>query len=190
MWWHLLGNFTEACWGVLQMPCDCCVRLDTLYHSGEVDPPVLEEPLLKKLLLNCTRVVEFSFDNCMYRQIDCDGLTTWAYSCKHFSGLLRVPHPCWTWPNLCRRYVDDTFSLFNAGKEAALQFLHILNKLHPSIQFSMEGEVVGRLSFLDALGVYPMGEFRSNQPEDSADSIFGQSGDEDFFTSPFAWQNH
>ena len=45
------------------------ICLDTLYRS-DIQPPDIEETLLKKLLLKATRDVEFSFYNRMYRQID------------------------------------------------------------------------------------------------------------------------
>ena len=55
------------------------------------------------------------------------------------------------WPELYRRFFDDTFSIFTEGKDRALQFLKCLNQLHPSLEFTMEGEVDKRLPFLDAL---------------------------------------
>ena len=45
------------------------ICLDTLYRL-DIQPPDIEETLLKKLLLTATRDVEFSFNNRMYRQID------------------------------------------------------------------------------------------------------------------------
>ena len=41
------------------------ICLDVLYRSAGI-----EEPILEKLLLKCTRDVEFSFNDKMYRQVD------------------------------------------------------------------------------------------------------------------------
>ena len=49
-----------------------------------------------------------------------------------------------------RRYVDDTFCLFNNLSEAKL-LLEFLNDLHPSITFDMETESEGKLGFLDTV---------------------------------------
>ena len=49
-----------------------------------------------------------------------------------------------------RRYVDDTFCLFNS-KHDALSFFNFLNKQHPNITFSMEKEANKKLAFLDVL---------------------------------------
>ena len=49
-----------------------------------------------------------------------------------------------------RRYVDDTFCLFNNEKDA-LQFFQYINDKHPSIRFTMETEVKHKLPFPDVL---------------------------------------
>ena len=49
-----------------------------------------------------------------------------------------------------RRYVDDTFCLFNSEREADLFFNFIKNQ-HPNIHFSMERESNQVLPFLDML---------------------------------------
>ena len=46
-----------------------------------------------------------------------------------------------------RRYVDDTFSLFCAGKTEGLDFLELLNSLHPSLSITMEAEENGSFPF-------------------------------------------
>ena len=45
------------------------ICLDVLYRSDCTNPGI-EEPILKKLLLKCTRNVEFSFKDKMYRKVD------------------------------------------------------------------------------------------------------------------------
>jgi hypothetical protein len=54
-------------------------------------------------------------------------------------------------PTLWWRYVDDIFSKWPHGREKLHGFLHLLNSIHPSIEFSMEIEEDGRLPFLDVL---------------------------------------
>ena len=49
-----------------------------------------------------------------------------------------------------RRYVDDTFCLFNNEKDA-LEFFQYINGKHPNIRFTMEMEVNHKLPFLDVL---------------------------------------
>ena len=55
------------------------------------------------------------------------------------------------WPELCQRFVDDTFSLFAGGRGQALCFLELLNSLHLSLTFTMENDFDNRLPFLDVL---------------------------------------
>ena len=49
-----------------------------------------------------------------------------------------------------RRYVDDTFALFNTEQEA-LSFFSYINSQHPNIKFTMEREGNQKLPFLDVL---------------------------------------
>jgi len=48
------------------------------------------------------------------------------------------------------RYVDDCFALFD-NRGMALEFLRLLNGMHPSLFFTMEEESNDKLSFLDVL---------------------------------------
>ena len=56
----------------------------------------------------------------------------------------------YNWPSLllCRRYVDDTFCLFN-NKGDASQFFNYINKWHPKIEFTMEKQYTNGIPFLD-----------------------------------------
>ena len=51
---------------------------------------------------------------------------------------------------LYRRYVDDTFTL-HTTEEHSVVLLNELNSLHPSLSFTCENEVDGKLPFLDVL---------------------------------------
>ena len=53
-------------------------------------------------------------------------------------------------PTLYRRYVDDTFLMFDS-RSHALDFFKFVNERHPSISFTMEEETDNSLSFLDVL---------------------------------------
>ena len=49
-----------------------------------------------------------------------------------------------------RRYVDDTFALFNTEQDA-LSFFSYINSQHPNIKLTMEREKNHKLPFLDVL---------------------------------------
>ena len=53
-------------------------------------------------------------------------------------------------PSYYRRYVDDTFCVFDSQDQAE-RFLEFINDLHPSISFDMEVESEGQLGFLDTV---------------------------------------
>ena len=55
-----------------------------------------------------------------------------------------------TLPSLYRRYVDDTFLVFNTSSDM-VSFFEWMNKQHPSITFTKEEEQDNKLSFLDVL---------------------------------------
>ena len=137
------------------MPIDetISICLNTLFHSDDVEPPAIDEQLLKKLLVKCTRGVEFSFNDVMYRQVDgvAMGSPLGPILANIFVGCCESQIPKDAWPELYKRYVDDTFSLFIGGREEAEEFLEVLNKLHPCLQFTMESEGDGKLPFLDVL---------------------------------------
>ena len=63
-------------------------------------------------------------------------------------------------PKLYKRYVDDLFMLTRSSEEADLYFT-ILKSLHPSINFTMEKEMNGRLAFLDILIIRENGKFKT-----------------------------
>nr|XP_022920587.1 uncharacterized protein LOC111429032 [Onthophagus taurus] len=54
-------------------------------------------------------------------------------------------------PKLWLRYVDDTFVIWQHGKEQLHEFLDHLNSQHPMIKFTMETETAKQLPFLDVL---------------------------------------
>jgi hypothetical protein len=56
-------------------------------------------------------------------------------------------------PRCWFRYLDDTFVIWQHGPDKLKEFLHHLNSIHQSIQFTMETESEGHLPFLD-LDIY------------------------------------
>ena len=61
-----------------------------------------------------------------------------------------------------RRYVDDTFCLFNSDRGATI-FFDCINSRHPNINFIMEKQVNHKLLFLDVLIDNHDPKFLSNQ---------------------------
>jgi hypothetical protein len=54
-------------------------------------------------------------------------------------------------PAIWLRYVDDTFVVWPHGPTRLQEFLHRLNSLRPSVQFTMKVETNNTLPFLDVL---------------------------------------
>ena len=129
------------------------ICLDALYRSEDGTSLYVEESLLRSLLLKCTRDVEFSFDGMMYRQTDgvAMGSPLGPVLANIFLGYCESKIPDHKWPEVCRRFVDDTFSLFLGGEVAAVSFLEVLNSIHPALTFTMESETDRKLPFLDVL---------------------------------------
>ena len=100
-----------------------------------------------------TSSVEFSFNNNMYRQIDCVALGSplglvltnifVGYQKQKLFNVVSRPLAYF-------RYVDDTFAVFN-NEDDCNAFLSHLNSLHPSLRFTHEKESNHSLPFLDVL---------------------------------------
>jgi len=71
------------------------------------------------------------------------------FMCYHESSWL-ADCPIHFKPVLYKRYLDDTFLLFNHESHVQL-FLNYLNQKHPNIKFTSEQEVNRKLQFLDCL---------------------------------------
>ena len=129
------------------------ICLDSLYRDPDVPSPVVPETLLRKLLFKATTEIEFSFDNIMYRQVDgvAMGSPLGPILANIFCGFCEAKINSDEFPSFYRRFVDDTFSIFQGGEECASRFFKRLNSVHPSLQFTMEQEHDDQLPFMDVL---------------------------------------
>ena len=109
---------------------------------------------LTKLFLFATAQTHFSFLDNFYDQID--GVAMGSPLAPVLANLFMGHHEKRWLENynsgieFYRRYVDDTFALFNTEQDA-LSFFSYINSQHPNIKFTMEREENQKLPFLDVL---------------------------------------
>ena len=136
----------------------CCRRL---YHDPKYEDslPNIPEEVFRNLLHRATTENAFMFNGQLYCQID--GVAMGSplgpvladIYMSELEGIM-CEHPLF--PKFYRRYVDDTFCIFNSIDEANL-FLSYINSLDNSIKFTMETEIDGHLEFLDTIVSRPDG---------------------------------
>ena len=136
------------------IPLDECIEVAITYiYQG--NPLIKISPTdLKTLFSFATAENHFLFKGVFYDQID--GVAMVSPIASVLANLF-LGHDEKNWLDnysssqlqvlLYRRYVDDTFCLFNNEEDA----LDYINARHPSICFTMEREVDKKLSFLDIL---------------------------------------
>ena len=132
------------------------IIIDRIYSSNAVITPNIPEKIFRKMLLLCTQGM-FLYKDVLYRQTD--GVAMGSplgptianmflahMECEELFNDTMINKPAF-YPKLFLRYIDDCFALF-ASKSEALQFLNVLNCLHPNLNFTIE---VGSnsLPFLD-----------------------------------------
>ncbi|XP_068735304.1 uncharacterized protein [Montipora capricornis] len=109
---------------------------------------------LTKLFFFATAQTHFSFLGNFYDQID--GVAMGSPLSPVLANLFMGHHEKRWLENynsgikFYRRYVDDTFALFNTEQDA-LSFFSYINSQHPNIKFTMEKEENHKLPFLDVL---------------------------------------
>ena len=133
----------------LSKTVDIC--MDRLYRSS-LTPPSIPEKVLRHLIKLCVVNNTFVFNGKVYEQIDgvamgssLGPILANIWMCyleeKYFVDSI-------LYPKFYRRYVDDTFCLFDDEK-TAMEFLDFINNLDDSTKFDIEVESEDKLGFLD-----------------------------------------
>ena len=142
------------------------ICIDSLYKDDE-NTPKIPKNVFCNLLTMATKESFFMFNNKFYKQIDgvamgsplgpalanifmCNFEKKWLKDCPHSLK-----------PVFYRRYVDDIFVLFSSLDQAE-KFKKYLSSKHLNINFSLEKENEGRLSFLDVNIFREKGKFVTN----------------------------
>ena len=143
---------------------DICI--DRLYKDDD-NTPKIPKDVFRNLLTVATKESFFMFNNKFYKQIDgvamgsplgpalanifmCNFEKKWLKDCPYSLK-----------PVFYRRYVDDIFPLFSSLHQAEKFKMYLFYK-HPNINFSLEKENEGRLSFLDVNIFREKGKFVTN----------------------------
>ena len=129
------------------------IILNKLFHNNT--PFVnFSYDLFKKLLETASLNCYFLFNKSIYQQVDGIAMgsplgPTFAniFMC-HLEQNFLDNCPSEHKPTLYRRYVDDTFALFQS-KSHAEAFFKYINTIHPNIKFTLEHEKDNKLPFLD-----------------------------------------
>jgi len=136
--------------------------------SGNPNIKLSKDSLKSSFLLPLPRRIFYSKGN-NYAQID--GVATGSPFAPVLANIFMGHHErIWLQQydgpaiSLYRRYVNDTFCLFNNEKDA-LEFFRNINEKHPDIIFTMETEVTHKLPFLDVL-------FNNTNPPSPVTSVF------------------
>ena len=135
------------------IPLQECIDFAVSYITDGNSDLKLSKSDLIKLVLIATSQTHFLFNDKVYDQVDGVAMDS---SLAPVLANLFLGHHERLWLNtykgppvhLYRRYVDDTFCLFNIEHEALL-FLQYLNSQHENIRFTMGKEFNRTLAFLD-----------------------------------------
>ena len=143
---------------------DICI--DSLYKDDENSPKISKD-VFRNLLTVVTKESFFIFNSKFYKQID--GVTMGSpldpalaniYICS-FENKRFKDYPHSLKPVFYRLYVDDIFALLFSLDQAE-KFKKYLSSKHLNINFSLEKENDGRLSFLDINILREKGKFVTN----------------------------
>ena len=106
------------------------------------------------LLLLAVSNSYFLFNACQYKQLD--GLAMGnplapalanVFLC-HLESIIFTSCPSDIRPKFYRRYLDDTFAVFDS-EEHADRFCEFINSIHNNISFTIEKQINSKLTFLD-----------------------------------------
>ena len=130
------------------------ITLDVLYKDrSQING--LSRPDFKKLLVNATKETHFIFNGVVYDQID--GVSMGSPLAPVLANMFMcyLEHQMFTnyvgtLPLLYRRYVDDSFLIFD-NEKSVLPFFNYFNNLHKNIKFTKESqsEEINEFPFLD-----------------------------------------
>ena len=134
------------------VPLDYTINLilDKIYKDKLVETK-LSRANFKILLEMCTKEMHFSFNNCIYKQVN--GVAMGSPLGPVLANIFMVELENTIIPklngklSLWYRYVDDTFTFIKKGE--ALNVRDILNTFNENIKFTFEEEKSSEISFLD-----------------------------------------
>ena len=138
------------------IPLDECIDLAVCYiKEDKTDIIKLSATELKTLLRFATAQTHFLFKGSIYDQVD--GVSMGSPLAPVLANLF-MGHNEKDWIEnykgsktlFYRRYVDDTFCVFDREQDA-VSFYNYIHSQHPNIPFTMEREVDNKLAFLDVL---------------------------------------
>ena len=129
------------------------ICIDSLYKDNENSPKIPKD-VCRNLLAVATKESFFMFNSKFYKQIDGVAMVSPLgpalaniFMCRFENKWLKdYPHSQKS--VFYRQYVDDIFVLFSPLNQAE-KFKKYLSSKHPNINFSLEKESYGRLSFSD-----------------------------------------
>ena len=135
----------------LEKTIDICI--DTL-HKDDENSPKIPKDVFRNLFIKATNESFFMFNNKFYKKIDDVAMRSPLvpaladiFICNFEKKCLKdCPHSLK--PVFYRRHVDDIFVLFFSLTQAE-KFKNHFSSKHPNINFSLEKENDGCLSFLD-----------------------------------------
>ena len=116
--------------------------------------PNFNKENFSNLLLLAVSNSYFLFNACLYKQLD--GLAMGnplapalanVFLC-HLESIIFTSCPSDNRPKFYRRYLDDTFAVFDT-EEHADRFCEFINSIHNNISFTMEKQINSKLSFSD-----------------------------------------